>query len=204
MANRGDYDIPIYSGAARGFHWLIVLLLLLQIPGGFYMMYRAEEMPGLNDKGEAVKGVWNGVADGGFTDTLFSGHKLFGLLILLIVALRFLYRVTQGAPRSDPTVPPALTGIGHLVHWGLYALMFATPILGYLAISYGRFLDVFGLVLPAVTGEDKKFSEEVFEWHEMAAILLLVLAALHVAGAIYHRVIRKDRVVERMLPKRTV
>ena len=204
MANRGDYDIPIYSGAARGFHWLIVLLLLMQIPGGFYMMYRAEEMPGVNDKGEPVKGVWNGVADGGLTDTIFSGHKIFGLLILSIVVLRLLYRLTHGAPRSDPSVPPALTGISHLVHWGLYLLMFATPILGYAAISYGRYLDVFGIGLPAVTGEDKKFADVVFEWHEIAATLLLSLAVLHVAGAIYHKMIRKDRVVERMLPKRIV
>ncbi len=204
MADRGDYGIPIYSSAARKFHWLIVLLLLLQIPGGFYMMYRAKEMPGLNDKGEAVKGVWNGVADGGLTDTIFSGHKLFGLLILSIVVMRLLYRLTHGAPRSDPSVPAALTGISHLVHWGLYALMFATPILGYLAISYGRYLDVFGIVLPAVTGEDKKFADVVFGWHEIAATLLLSVAVLHVAAAFYHKMIRKDRVVERMLPKRTV
>lgn len=196
MAHDG-YDIPIYSRPARQFHWWIVFLLLLQVPIGFYMTYRGYEMPGVNDQGEPVKGVWDGV-----TDTLYSSHKTIGLLILLLVVARLVYRLTKGAPPSDPSVPPALTGLGHVVHWGLYAVLLAVPILGYLGISYGNYLTVFGVPLPAVTLEDKKFSEEIFEWHEMAAFVLLTLAALHILGAVYHKAVRKDRVVERMLPKR--
>ncbi len=36
------------------------------------------------------------------------------------------------------------------------------------------------------------------------AHLRTLLVVLHIAGAIYHRAVRKDRVVERMLPKKTV
>lgn len=204
MAHNEGYDIPIYSRAARNFHWLVALLIFIQLPLGFYMMYRAKEMPGVNDKGEPVNGVWNGVQDGGFTDTLFSGHKIAGILILLLVVLRLLYRLTKGAPPSDPSVPPALTGISHLVHWSIYLLLLAVPIIGYLGISYGGYLDVFGLHLPAVTPKDEKFSEEVFEWHEIAATILAALIAVHFGAALFHKIVRKDRVVERMLPKRTV
>jgi cytochrome b561 len=90
------------------------------------------------------------------------------------------------------------------VHWLIYALLIAVPIIGYRGISYGRYLDVFGFSLPAVTEKNEDLSKEVFEWHERAAIVLLLLVSLHIAAAIYHRFFRKDRVVERMLPKRSL
>jgi cytochrome b561 len=197
MADDRAYDIPVYAPAARKFHWWVALLILLQFPIAFYMIYRSEEMMGVNDKGEPVKGVWDGV-----TNTLFSSHKTIGLLIFLVVLFRLGYRLANGAPRSDPSVPPALTGISHLLHWSIYALLILIPIGGYIGISYGQYLDVFGVTLPAVTAKDEKFAEVVFGYHGLAATILLGLVAVHIGAAIYHKFVRKDRVVERMLPKK--
>jgi cytochrome b561 len=197
MAQDPKYDLPTYTPTARGLHWLIALLILIQLPLGYYMSYRGNEMPSVNEKGEPVKGVWDAL-----TGFLYSSHKLIGLAVLLLVVLRLLYRVTRGAPRSDPTVPPALTGISHLVHWTLYALLIAVPVIGYTAISYGDYLNVFGVHLPAITEKNEDLSKEVFEWHETGAILIVAFVALHIVAAVYHRFVRKDRVVERMIPKR--
>lgn len=197
MAHDHNYDIPVYAPAARRFHWLVAFLVILQFPVGWYMMYRSEEMPGVNDKGETVKGVWDGI-----TDLFFSSHKTIGLTILLLMVLRLGYRLTHGAPKSDPSVPAALTGLGHLTHWALYLLLLAVPVLGYIGISYGNYLDVFGVHLPAVTIEDKKMSEEFFDYHHAGAIAVFAFAALHIVGALFHKLVRKDRVVERMLPKK--
>ena len=73
---------------------------------------------------------------------------------------------------------------------------------GYLGISYGNYLDVFGVHLPAVTPENKDMSKELFELHETGRDILFALVALHIGGALFHKLIRKDRVVERMLPKK--
>lgn len=197
MANPSDYDIPVYTPTARRFHWWVAALILIQIPIGFYMTYRGNDMMGVNDKGEPVKGVWDAT-----TNVLYSSHKTIGLIILLLVILRLGYRLTNGAPRPDPTVPPMLIGVSHVVHWTLYALLLAVPIGGYLGISYGNYLDVFGVRLPALTAQDKDMSKEIFELHELGAITLLGLVALHFGGALYHKLIRKDRLVERMLPKK--
>lgn len=197
MAQDPKYDLPTYTPTARAFHWLIALLVFIQLPLGFYMSYRGNEMPSVNEKGEPVKGVWDAL-----TGYLYSSHKLLGLTVLALVVLRLLYRLTQGAPRSDPTVPPALTGVSHLVHWALYALLLAVPILGYLAISYGDYLEVFSFHLPMVTAKNEDLSKEIFEWHETGAFLIIGFVALHIVAAIYHRFLRKDRVVERMIPKR--
>ncbi|AGK58000.1 cytochrome B561 [Hyphomicrobium denitrificans 1NES1] len=197
MAQDPRYQLPTYTPAARGLHWLIALLIFIQLPLGLYMTYRGNEMPTINEKGEAVKGIFDAL-----TGFLYSSHKLIGLTILFLVLARFLYRLMRGAPQPDPSVPRGLTAASRLVHWLMYALLIVVPVMGYRAISYGRYLDVFGIPLPAVTEKNEDLSKEIFEWHERAAIVLLVLVSLHVAAAIYHRFIRKDRVVERMLPKK--
>ena len=202
MALHSGYDIPVYSRPARMFHWWVALFVLIQIPLGLYMVWRGDDMEGVNDKGEAVKGVFNGINDGGLTGNLFSVHKLMGITILLLVLGRLFYRLTRGAPVSDPTVPAALTGVGHLTHWLLYLLLIVVPIGGYIGTSYYGGLDVFGLPLPAVSGKDEKIAEWYFDLHGIGGKVILALVTLHVTGALYHWFVRKDRVVERMLPKK--
>jgi cytochrome b561 len=198
MAREHSSDIPVYAQPARRFHWLVAALIFIQFPIAWYMIYRSEEMPGVNDKGEAVKGVWDAT-----TNFFFSSHKTLGLLIFLIVLMRLIYRLTNGAPRPDPSVPAAMTGMSHFVHWSIYVLLIALPIGGYIGISYGNYLDVFGIHFPAVTAEDKKMSEQVLGLHELGAQLLFVFVGVHIGAALYHWFIRKDRVVERMLPKKS-
>jgi cytochrome b561 len=202
MAVHSGYDIPVYSRPARMFHWWVALFVLIQIPLGLYMMWRGDDMDGVNDKGEAVKGVFNGINDGGLTENLFGVHKLLGIAIFALVIGRLLYRLTHGAPKSDPSVPAALTGIGHLTHWLLYVLLIVVPIGGYIGTSYYGGLNVFGLPLPAVSGKDEKIAEWYFDLHGIGGKVILGIVTLHIAGALYHWFVRKDRVVERMLPKK--
>lgn len=197
MAQDPRYGLPTYTPTARALHWLIAFLVFIQLPLGLYMSYRGNEMETVNEKGETVKGVFDAL-----TGALYSSHKLIGLTIFLLIVLRLLYRLSHGAPRSDPSVPPALTGASHFVHWMLYVLLIAVPIAGYFAISYGRYLEVFGIPLPAITEKNEDVSKEIFEWHETGAFLILAFVTLHVLAAIYHRFVRKDRVVERMLPRK--
>ena len=52
-------------------HWTTVVLVLIQVPVGLYMVYR----------GSSLK-LWDGL-----TNTLYSTHKLVGIIILLVVLL---------------------------------------------------------------------------------------------------------------------
>ena len=203
MAHHTGYDIPIYSRPARMFHWWVALFVVLQIPLGLYMLWRGDEMEGVNDKGEAVKGVFKGINDNGLTESLFGVHKLLGITIFLLVLARLAYRLLNGAPASDPSVPGALKGISHLTHWLLYLLLIAVPIGGYIGVSYYGGLDVFGLHLPAVSAKDEKIAEWYFGMHGIGAKLIFALLILHIGGALFHKLVRKDRVVERMLPKKS-
>ncbi len=199
MARDRDYDIPVYSAGARKFHWLTVLLIAVQFPLGLYMTYRGSDMQYVNEAGETKTGLWDAT-----TGFLYDTHKTIGVILLVLITARLIYRFTKGAPPSDMSLPPALVGVSHLTHWLMYALLLAVPILGYVGISYYGALSPFGIPLPAVTAKNEAMSKDVFEIHELLAFALVGLVAIHISAALYHKFVRKDRVVERMLPKRIV
>ena len=111
MAQDPKYQLPTYTPAARAFHWLIVLLIFIQLPLGFYMAYRGHEMPHVNDKGETVKGLFDAL-----TGFLYNWHKLIGMTVLVLVVLRLvdqreahLHQPERRRPFHPPhSIPPCL------------------------------------------------------------------------------------------------
>lgn len=177
--------VETYSRTARALHWTTVGLLALQFPVGLYMVYR----------GSALN-LWDNL-----TGALYSVHKLTGVTILLIVIWRLVYRASRGAPLDEPTIEPWQRIVSRLNHWGLYALLVAAPIAGYIGISLFPALDIFGLFsLPGVAAPDKEAAQTVLGVHRLLVLLLALLIVLHVGAALYHYLIRKDSVLGRMLP----
>jgi cytochrome b561 len=177
--------IEIYSPTARRLHWTTVVLLLIQIPVGLYMVYR----------GNALN-IWDTL-----TNVLYSGHKLIGVTILVVVIWRLAYRFSRGAPADEPTIEPWHRIVSRLNHWGIYLLLLATPIAGYIGISLFPALDIFGIPLPGVVAPDKEAAKTAFAIHGLLVLLLVLMIALHVGAALYHYVIRKDNVLGRMIPR---
>jgi len=99
-------------------------------------------------------------------------------------------------------LPPWQLQSARAVHWLLYALLFVLPILGWINASWRGFpLIMFGLELPklvATRAPGWGWSGDVHS--VLANYLLLVLVGLHVAAALYHYFVRRDRVLQRMLP----
>lgn len=176
--------VELYSPTARMLHWLVVLLLAVQIPVGLYMAYRGN-----------VLNLWDAI-----TNNLYSTHKLMGLVVLAMVLIRLAYRLSAGAPDHEPTITDWQRVVSRLNHWALYALLIAMPIVGYLGVAYYPALDVFNFKLPALVAPDKPLAEQVFFWHMVGAYVLIALIALHVLAALYHYLIRRDNVLGRMLP----
>jgi cytochrome b561 len=89
-----------------------------------------------------------------------------------------------------------------LGHLGLYLLMFALPISGWvLSSAAGRAVSMFELFdLPDLVSPDKDFAHNVKEFHEMFADGLMVLLAVHIIAALVHQFYYKDGVLRQMLP----
>lgn len=174
-----------YSSTARRFHWWTVALVLIQIPLGLYMSYRGN-----------VQNIFDAT-----TNFLYNWHKLFGVIILLLVLSRLIYRLVHGAPADEPTIEAWQKGASHATHWLLYLLLIAVPIGGWLGVSYYGARDVFGLFsLPALVAENQDTASKVFYYHFLGALGIVALVGAHVGGALFHYFIRKDGVLMRMLP----
>ena len=185
-------DIPptgqqeTYSGTARGFHWWTVALVVVQVPLGIYMAYRGN-----------VQGIFDAT-----TNFLYSSHKSIGLIILFLVIARLIYRFAHGAPRDEPTLERWQKGASHATHWSLYLLLLVVPILGYIGISLYPALGLFDVVtLPGIVAPNQAAAGTVFFYHWLAAVVLVLLVGVHVAGALFHYLIKKDGVLARMLPQ---
>ena len=70
--------------------------------------------------------------------------------------------------------------------------------------AYGPF-EPFGVKLPNLLSHNESLSERLFGIHKLLAFLLILLIAMHIGAALFHYVIRKDGVLNRMwvsLPRR--
>jgi cytochrome b561 len=179
-----DTQVEIYTPTARRFHWWTVALILVQVPLGLYMAYRGN-----------VQGIFDDL-----TNNLYSSHKLIGITIFLVVLARLIYRLTHGAPADEPTLESWHKAASHFNHWGLYLLLLATPIAGYIGISQYPALSIFGVPLPGIAAENQDAAARTFLVHFWLALVLTAFVAMHIGAALYHYAIRKDNVVTRMLP----
>jgi cytochrome b561 len=182
--SRADAAEITYSTAARRFHWWTVAFVAVQIPVGLYMAYRGNTL-----------NLWDGL-----TNTLYSSHKLSGIIIFCLVLARLLYRLSHGAPPPEPTIEPWQLAAANFNHWGMYLLLLIIPILGYIGISLFPALDIFGLFsLPGIVAPDQEAAKRVFYFHWLGALILVLMIGIHVSAAMFHYFIRKDGVLRRML-----
>ena len=96
-----------YGIVARGFHWLLFLMLSFSIVAGNFLA----SMPKGPEKLQAA-----------------GMHKSFGVVLLPLILARLVWRLINETPK-DPEGTPAIQSLmAHAMHWVLYALMFAQPL----------------------------------------------------------------------------
>lgn len=169
-----------YDGVAKTFHWIVVVLVVLQyatkwLPGGFASLSEAQ---------------------------LDGWHLAVGPAVLLLMLLRLVWRLTHRTPAPPRDLPTSLQLLSRATHWLFYAILVVLPVLGWAAASgYGATPTLLGVVpLPALIAKNKPLAETVGSVHSALAWALLAIIALHVSGALYHAVVKRDGVVRRMLP----
>ncbi len=178
-----------YDDIAVGFHWLIALLIFGQLAVGKYMTSLPEA--------DALR------------FGLTQWHKTFGILVLLLATLRLVWRFTHAPPPEPDSVPAWQRRAAHVAHLGLYALLFAVPLTGWILVSWSSFnvdtylFDVIPwphLPTPAFVVDGQVSEHALHEWHEIAGNILILILLAHVGAALKHHFIDKDTVLRRMLP----
>jgi len=170
-----------YTSTAKSLHWLILALLVVQFAAAWTMPHIGRNTP---------------------VTTLISVHFTVGIVILAVAVVRLAWRVTHGEPEPQDGLPPWQTTSARIVHWLLYLLLFVLPILGWINASWrGMPIVMFGLTLPQLAANRAPGWGWSGDVHVLLANYLLpALIGLHVAAALYHYFIRRDGVLQRMLP----
>ncbi|NQZ91003.1 MAG: cytochrome b [Moritella sp.] len=133
-------------------------------------------------------------------------HKSIGILLLGLLLLRTLWRSININPDSaDKHASKFEVTSAHLVHLGLYLLMFTLMISGYLiSTADGRGIMVFEVFsVPAIPFSVANQEDIAGEIHEILAWVLIVLAGVHALAAVKHHVINKNKTLVRMLKVQT-
>lgn len=163
-------------------HWLVVILIIVQ----YLLAETAEDLPLGMEKLATL-----------------ARHKSVGITILLIAAVRITWRLIDRPP-PPPPMPAWQRSVSALVHWSLYALLFAMPLTGWMMSSAANYpVSWFGLVqLPDLVMPSESVAEVLEETHETLFTVLLALASLHVLAALKHQFVDRDGLLTRMLPWR--
>ncbi|WP_082653305.1 cytochrome b [Aureimonas sp. AU22] len=131
--------------------------------------------------------------------SLVALHQSFGLLILVVVAARIVWRVTHPIEPLPGDTQRWEMRLATLVQATLYALLVAMPLVGWYASALsGDTIRFFGVALPDLVTMNEDRSDQLFEIHATIGWAILALTALHVAGALNHQFIRRDGLLNRM------
>jgi cytochrome b561 len=168
-----------YGAGAQAFHWLTVLLVLAA-----YLL----------SKGDGYS-LYSAAADG-----LRRIHEMLGVLVFIVVVLRLLWRLIDGAPAMQ-TTSRWMAATAKLVHLALYALLIAIPATAVL----GTWLEGIPVTLPGfdIAPQITKahgLGQLIMEIHAALGHTILWVAGVHAAAALFHHFYLRDEVFQSMAP----
>ena len=189
-----------YTKTAIILHWLIGALIVFMFLLGWYMT----ELPKDADKVMSFDlfdlGIaqWNVAQEMSPRTFYFNLHKSLGVTILALVLFRIYWRLSHRPPALLSTLKAWERKLAAGGHHSLYLLMVLIPVAGIIMSLYSKYgLQWFGIKL--LEGLDNKDLRETFaEVHELLGTAMLVVLAVHVLGALKHRLIDKDDTMKRM------
>ncbi len=166
-------------------HWLMAVLIVMLLVIGFIMV---------------------GIPFGADKFFVYQWHKSFGILVLLLVALRIYFRLKQTMP-LPAILPQWQKRAAHATHLALYAAMILMPLSGWLMVSLSPLqiptLFFGGVEWPHLPVPQSWINEGTADMakdaHEIIAWALIGLITLHVGAAMQH-LFKRDGIIYRMLP----
>ena len=166
-----------YGILAKLFHWITFIVLLGQIPLGFYLV-------GLEFSDQRIE--------------LENIHILVGISVFYITLFRLIWKMFNHNPADSKSFFKGQVLIGKVNHFLLYISIFAITISGILKKLYmGEKLNFiffrFGL-----EKDDFVLADAYYEIHIYANYLLITLVTLHIFAVIVHHFIFKDKILDKI------
>ena len=172
-----------YTSTAQALHWIVAVLMFTALPLAWVMVNMPRRAPS--------------------REWIFTLHKSVGLTILALVAVRLAWRATHPAPPLPGRMARWEQAIAFASHWLLYLILVGMPVSGYLlTATSGNAVPYFNLFKLPILPNDKAVSDAA-RWAHVAIGQWLVygLILLHIGATAWHAAIRRDGVLDRMLPE---
>jgi cytochrome b561 len=180
-AATGARSAARYTLTASLLHWLIAALVIGMIGFGWWMqgIPKTPVGPRVN---------------------AYNLHKSIGMVVLLLMFGRVLWRATHPPPGLPP-MPLWQARTARSVHLLLYICLFVQPVSGYLGSAYSGYpVKFFAFTLPAWASADAAVKEAMSQIHLANSWVLVVALVLHLAGSLKHALIDRDGSFGRIWP----
>jgi cytochrome b561 len=173
-----------YDPVTRRMHWLNAILVAVTIALAWGIIGAPRH--------ESARG-W-----------LIALHGSCGIAVLALMLFWVGWRLRHPSPPLRPALRAGQAWLARATQGAISLLLIAMPLTGYVSLAAaGVPLRFFGLVdLPLLMPESGRLSQVAIALHLGGEFLIYALVALHIAAALMHGLVRRDGILERMLPPR--
>ena len=166
-----------YGLLAKLFHWITFIILILQIPFGFYLV-------GLEFSDRRID--------------LENIHILIGIIVFYITLFRLIWKFFNSSPSDGNSFFKGQIILAKVNHFLLYLSIFTITISGVLKKLYmGEKLN-FLFFSYGFEKDNFQLADLYYEVHIYANYLLIVLVVLHILAVIVHHFIFKDKILDKI------
>ena len=166
-----------YGLLAKLFHWITFVILIAQIPFGFYLV-------GLEFSDRRID--------------LENIHILIGITVFYITLLRLIWKFFNSSPTDGNSFFKGQIIIAKINHFLLYLSIFTITISGILKKLYmGETLN-FIFFKYGFEKDNFVLADAYYQVHIYANYLLLALVSLHILAVIVHHFIFKDKILNKI------
>ena len=166
-----------YGILAKLFHWISFVILIAQIPFGFYLV-------GLEFSDRRID--------------LENIHILIGITVFYITLFRLVWKFFNSSPTEGNSFFKGQIFIAKANHFFLYLSIFTITISGILKKLYmGEKLN-FLFFSYGFKKDNFQLADLYYEVHIYANYLLIVLVVLHILAVIVHHFIFKDKILDKI------
>jgi cytochrome b561 len=163
-------------------HWFTVLLIIVQY-GSLWLHDAAHHASN-------------------FAVASLSVHRSIGIVTWIVAVIRLVWRHSfADLPPFPPSMPKLQQVIAKANEYGLYLLLLVQPITGLARVWLrGEPFTLFVWAVPALFEPNPAIRTIFIEAHEIGGHALMILIGLHAGAALFHRLVLRDGVLQRMLP----
>jgi cytochrome b561 len=174
----GPRQFPI---SMRFLHWLMALLVLTMLGIGVAMVASLADY-----------------------HRLVSIHRPVGILMLILVVIRYVNRRFSTMPPFPATMSSPERRIAHASEMLLYALLFVQPLVGWAMLSAARYPIVLyrPLHLFPILPHSVLLYAALRKAHTVLAYLLFVVFFAHFGAILFYTVVLRDHLFHRIAPYR--